>query len=63
MAKFHLASKQNIQQAIDSAMAARADWERTPFEERLVSIGQFISEGKESILWQNGLGIWLLLVY
>ena len=34
VAKFHLAGKEHIQQAIDSAMEARAEWESTPFEER-----------------------------
>jgi len=34
VARFHLAGREHIQQAIDSAMEARVEWERTPFEER-----------------------------
>ena len=34
VAKFHLAGREEIQQAIDSALEARAEWERTPFEDR-----------------------------
>ena len=31
---YHHASKEHIQQAIDAALAAREEWERTPFEHR-----------------------------
>ena len=34
VARFHLAGREELQQAIDSAMQAREEWERTPFEER-----------------------------
>ncbi len=34
VANYHHASTEHIQQAIDAAMAARVEWERTPFEHR-----------------------------
>lgn len=34
VARFHLAGPEQIQQAIDSAMQARVEWEKTPFEDR-----------------------------
>ncbi|CAH3135862.1 unnamed protein product [Pocillopora meandrina] len=34
IAKFHMATEEVIKKAIDSAMAARKDWERTPLEHR-----------------------------
>ncbi|XP_064385125.1 delta-1-pyrroline-5-carboxylate dehydrogenase, mitochondrial-like [Halichondria panicea] len=34
VAHYHHASKEHIQLAIDAAMAARKEWERTPFEHR-----------------------------
>lgn len=37
VALYHQASKKHIQQAIDAAMAARVEWERTPFEHKWAS--------------------------
>jgi acyl-CoA reductase-like NAD-dependent aldehyde dehydrogenase len=34
VARFHLAGKEEIQKAIDSAMQARKEWESTPFEDK-----------------------------
>ena len=34
VARYQLASREHIQQAIDYAMRAREEWDRTPFEER-----------------------------
>lgn len=46
VARFHLAGREELQQAIDSAMQAREEWERTPFEER----SEFIVGGVNHLL-------------